>query len=159
MPTPLEIPCILSTAYTAESGGPADPSLEVTTVYSSLYFFLNPFLWLKHTCLEFPGGPWLGLTFTAGGLGSIPGQGTKIPQAAQHGLKKKKEERKRKMCIQLENRSLFFGSVRELCFHITETVLINCSVTYFVKRMPCHIVSSLKDFLSTNTHQTPLQLI
>ena len=96
MPTPLEIPCILSTAYTAESGGPADPSLEVTTVYSSLYFFLNPFLWLKHTCLEFPGGPWLGLTFTAGGLGSIPGQGTKIPQAAQHGLKKKKEERKRK---------------------------------------------------------------
>ena len=30
----------------------------------------------------------LGLgTFTAEGLGSIPGQGTKIPQATQHGQK------------------------------------------------------------------------
>ena len=69
----------------AEGGGPDDPSLEVTMLYSSLYFFLNPFLWLKHTCWEFPGGPWLGLTFTAGALGLIPSQGTKIPQAAQHG--------------------------------------------------------------------------
>ena len=34
---------------------------------------------------------WLGLsTFTAEGLGSIPGQGTKIPQAARHGQGKKK---------------------------------------------------------------------
>ena len=36
---------------------------------------------------------WLGLhVFTAKGMGSIPGQGTKIPQARQHGqnLKKKK---------------------------------------------------------------------
>ena len=33
---------------------------------------------------------WLGLhIFTASGLGSIPGQGTKIPQAASHGQKKK----------------------------------------------------------------------
>ena len=32
---------------------------------------------------------WLGLsTFTAEGLGSIPGQGTKIPQAAWHGRDK-----------------------------------------------------------------------
>ena len=31
---------------------------------------------------------WLGLgAFTAMGLGSIPGQGTKIPQAVQHGQK------------------------------------------------------------------------
>ena len=33
---------------------------------------------------------WLGLcTFTAVSLGSIPGQGTKIPQVAWHGKKKK----------------------------------------------------------------------
>ena len=32
---------------------------------------------------------WLGLrTFTAKGLGSIPGRGTKIPQAVQHGQRK-----------------------------------------------------------------------
>ena len=34
---------------------------------------------------------WLGVsTFIAGGPGSIPGQGTKIPQAAQYGQKKKR---------------------------------------------------------------------
>ena len=34
---------------------------------------------------------WVGLsTFTAEGPGSIPGWGTKIPQAAQRGQKKKK---------------------------------------------------------------------
>ena len=34
---------------------------------------------------------WLGLhAFTAEGPGSIPSQGTKIPQARQHGQKKKK---------------------------------------------------------------------
>ena len=37
---------------------------------------------------------WLGLgAFTAVGLGSIPGPGTKIPQAAQCGWKKKKKKR------------------------------------------------------------------
>ena len=34
---------------------------------------------------------WLGLsTSTAGGMGSIPGRGTKIPHAAQHGQKNDK---------------------------------------------------------------------
>ena len=46
------------------------------------------------------GIPWWSVVrthFHCWGLGSIPGQGTKIPQAAQHGLRKKKEEeRKRK---------------------------------------------------------------
>ena len=38
---------------------------------------------------------WLGLhTLTAEGLGSIPGQGTKIPQAAQQKKKKEKERKK-----------------------------------------------------------------
>ena len=37
-------------------------------------------------------GQWLGLhPFTAKGPGSIPGQGTKIPQAGRHGKKKKKK--------------------------------------------------------------------
>ena len=36
---------------------------------------------------------WLGLlTFTDEGMGSIPGWGTKIPQAAQRGQKKKKKK-------------------------------------------------------------------
>ena len=35
---------------------------------------------------------WLGLhTFTAKGLGSIPGRGTKIPQAVQHSQKKRRK--------------------------------------------------------------------
>ena len=35
---------------------------------------------------------WLGLcAFIAEGTGSTPGQGTNIPQAVQHGQKKKKE--------------------------------------------------------------------
>ena len=40
---------------------------------------------------EFPGGSVLGrLTFTAKGPGSIPGRGTKIPQATQQGQEKEK---------------------------------------------------------------------
>lgn len=65
-------------------------------VYSSPYFFLNPFLLLKHTCWEFPGGPWLGLTFTAGALGSIPGQELNSHKQHSTALKKKKEERRKR---------------------------------------------------------------
>jgi len=37
---------------------------------------------------------WLGLcAFTAEGLGSIPGWGSEIPQAARHGKKTSKENR------------------------------------------------------------------
>ena len=37
---------------------------------------------------------WLGLCApTAGGMGSIPGHGTKIPQAAWRGQKKKNKEK------------------------------------------------------------------
>ena len=47
---------------------------------------------------------WLGLqASTAGGMGSIPGWGTKIPQAPQHRQKKKVEER-RKYCGDEEER-------------------------------------------------------
>ena len=45
---------------------------------------------LKHKefISEFPGGLWLGLgAFTARSPGSIPGQGTKIPQAVRHSQK------------------------------------------------------------------------
>ena len=36
---------------------------------------------------------WLGVSaFTAVGLGSVPNQGTKIPQAAQHSQKTKKKK-------------------------------------------------------------------
>ena len=41
-----------------------------------------------------PAVQWLGLqTSNASVTGLIPGQGTKIPQAAQHGLKRKKKEK------------------------------------------------------------------
>ena len=37
---------------------------------------------------DFPGGPVVNtLPFNAGGVGSIPGQGTKIPQATWHSQK------------------------------------------------------------------------
>ena len=40
---------------------------------------------------------WLGLcAFTAEGMGSVPGQGTKILQAMQLAAAKKKKEKKRK---------------------------------------------------------------
>ena len=41
--------------------------------------------------MEFPGGAVVSLScvFTAKGLGSIPGQGTKIPQVASRGQKKR----------------------------------------------------------------------
>ena len=50
---------------------------------------------------------WLGLgAFTAVGLGSIPGQGAKIPKAAQRGQKK----------IPWSNRKLvMLGEVKEVC--------------------------------------------
>ena len=40
---------------------------------------------------------WLGLCASvAGGMGSIPGQGTKIPHATRYGQKKKKKEERKK---------------------------------------------------------------
>ena len=43
---------------------------------------------------------WLGLsTFTAGSLGLIAAQGTKIPQAAWHDKKKKEERELRRLGI------------------------------------------------------------
>ena len=46
---------------------------------------------------DFPGGP-VGriCTSTAEGIGSIPGQKTKIPFAVWHGHKKKKKKKKNK---------------------------------------------------------------
>ena len=50
---------------------------------------LSRFLFSKKLTGEFPGGPALGLgAFTAMGPGSIPGWGTKIPQAELHSQKK-----------------------------------------------------------------------
>ena len=43
----------------------------------------------KKAVREFPGGPVVRTQrFNCRGLGSIPGWGTKIPQAVQHGQKK-----------------------------------------------------------------------
>ena len=47
---------------------------------------------LKRMNRDFPGGPVVTTPlFNAGGVGSIPGQGTKIPHAMQCGQKKKRE--------------------------------------------------------------------
>ena len=53
------------------------------------YFYnLNP---QKSSRREFPNGPVIRtLEFSLQGLGSIPSQGTKIPQVAQYSQKKKK---------------------------------------------------------------------
>ena len=61
-------------------------SISTITNHQSLksYFFMRTHLW---TSLE---GQWLRLHApNAGGGGSIPGQGTKIPHATQQGQKKK----------------------------------------------------------------------
>ena len=51
----------------------------------------------KENPQEFPGSPWVGLcASTVRNTSSIPGQGTKIPQATWCGQKKKKKERKGK---------------------------------------------------------------
>ena len=43
---------------------------------------------------------WLGLHApTAGGPGSIPGWGTKIPHAVQRSQKKKKKDNNKKVCL------------------------------------------------------------
>ena len=52
---------------------------------------------------------WLGLcAFTAEGMGSVPGQGTKILQAMQLAAAKKKKKRKekRKKTFQAENETV-----------------------------------------------------
>ena len=50
---------------------------------------------LLYKFINFINFQWLGLcTFTAEGAGSIPGPGTKIPQAVRHVQKKKKVEKK-----------------------------------------------------------------
>lgn len=49
----------------------------------------------KSLTWESPMGPWLGLSvFTVVGPHSIPGQGTRIPQAVQHGQKGEKNLKK-----------------------------------------------------------------
>ena len=40
--------------------------------------------------------PWWSSAFTAGGMGLIPGRGTKIPHAKRRGQKKKKERKRKK---------------------------------------------------------------
>ena len=58
--------------------------------------FLKYFCFKKMVLREFPGCLWLELcALTAEGLDSIPGQGTKIPQAAPVRPKGKKEKTKK----------------------------------------------------------------
>ena len=73
--------------------------LEMFQSYSSYWcwfltyvlFHVVSNLFKKNFSLEFPGGPVVRIWHLhCGGLGSIPGWGTKIPQATQRGQKKKK---------------------------------------------------------------------
>ena len=55
---------------------------------------------------------WLGHgAFTAKGLGSGPGQGTKIPQTTQPGQKKKKKEFRTHFCSEFAAPSMLFISL------------------------------------------------
>ena len=74
--------------------------LIIFLVYSGLWIMWEKVLILRRHLLQFLrmgnslAVPWLGLdVFTAEGSGSIPGRGTKIPQATQHGQKKKKKKK------------------------------------------------------------------
>ena len=49
---------------------------------------------------------WLGLCFTAEGLGSIPGPGTKIPQAMWHGQKIKEKKKRKTLVYKLLRKSI-----------------------------------------------------
>ena len=64
-----------------------------------IYCILNEPLKRLHKKIlswEFPGGPVVRTRrFHCCGLSSIPGQGTKIPQAAWHGQKKKKKKNRK----------------------------------------------------------------
>ena len=52
---------------------------------------------------EFPGGPEVRTRcFHCGGLGSIPGQGTRISQAARHSQKKTKQNEKKDSEVSLK---------------------------------------------------------
>lgn len=71
-----------------------DRSVEVDIVHVCIFIPLNSPLVLpfgmERKKGEFPMVQWLGLCiFTAEGTGSIPGEGTEIPQAAQCGQKNK----------------------------------------------------------------------
>ena len=64
---------------------PRDPQILVLTRFTQETYF-------KCVSSGFPGSPMVKIcTFNAGGMGSIPGQGTKIPHASWHGQKKKKK--------------------------------------------------------------------
>ena len=78
----------------------------------------------KWSCREFPGCPvvrtWC---FHCCGPGSIPGRGTKIPQATQCGQKKKKKDHAK------DNNSLYLISVKSFCS------LISCVEKKVLNRM------------------------
>ena len=58
------------------------------------FFFALTFIFKKHCIWEFPGGPVVRTPrFHFRGMGSIPGWGTKIPQAAQYGQKQKQTKK------------------------------------------------------------------
>ena len=60
--------------------------------------FIPPsLLFLSKTSQDFPGGPVVKTPcFQCRGMGSIPGQGTKIPQAVWPKKKKKRKEKEKK---------------------------------------------------------------
>ena len=68
----------------------------LTSSFYSLTYIMHSILreqidvYFEVNCGEFPGRPGLGLcTSTVVSMGSIPGQGSKILHAVQHGQKKK----------------------------------------------------------------------
>ena len=69
---------------------------------------------------------WLGFrASTAGGMGSIPGQGTKIPHAMQHGQKERERETNKGFLSQIQD--ILEGLGGELTSCCLELLTPSCS--------------------------------
>ena len=110
---------------------------------------------------------WLGLhALNVEGLGSIPGQGTKIPQAVWHGQKKKKtptDKQKRNKTKNHHSMQQCLPIIRLLptCPHISLILLFlsNASYQQFLPACPLHYISNQFDQFSPSHPLILLQAI
>ena len=92
------------TANLSRGSPPKSTSGDISTIHIDIPVAVKHRIYRKEWTWDFPGGPVVKtLPSTAGGAGSIPGWGTKIPHATQSGQKKEKKKEKRKKSGHLED--------------------------------------------------------